>query len=113
MDGNVSVVGWKAASEIAKHLVDAGYEVLITSDGFKIHDDIDGQKELAYQVAFAHPEYAGSYFELVNEDQNLRNWDQIKAEMEADVAEGIADDWEPLDEQTKPEDLTKKKKKKE
>ena len=114
MHGSISVVGWKAANEVAKHLIDAGYEVLITSDGEKIHQiDYDGERHLSYMVAFAHPQYDGTYFELVDEQEEFegtRSWNEIKQELKrdgalpADLAEGL----EHLDE----EKFVNKKKKK-
>jgi hypothetical protein len=84
MSGEISVVGWEAANTIAKHLVTAGYEVKITSDGEKIHQtEVGGSYELSYMVTFAHPIYDGSYFELVQEEfEGTRTWEDIKAELE-------------------------------
>lgn len=103
MSGEISVVGWEAANTIAKHLVTAGYEVKITSDGEKIHQtEVGGSYELSYTVTFAHPKYDGSYFELVEEEyEGLRTWEDIKQELKtgetlpADLAEGL----EHLDDQ--------------
>lgn len=110
MHGSVSVVGWKAVSEIAKHLVDAGYEVLVTSDGEKIHQiEYNEETHLAYTVHFAHPKHEGTYFELVDEFEGTRPWSEIKEELkvtgeyQADIAEGL----EHLDEEFP---KTKKKK---
>jgi hypothetical protein len=97
MSGEISVVGWEAANTIAKHLVDAGYEVKVTSDGEKIHQtEVGGPYQLAYTVTFAHPTYDNSYFELVEEEyEGLRTWEDIKQELKtgetlpADLAEGL------------------------
>jgi hypothetical protein len=115
MHGSISVVGWKAANEIAMHLLDAGYEVLITTDGEKNHQlDFKSELHLSYTVAFAHPEYEGSYFELVDEFEGARSWDDIKEELKvtgdypADIAEGL----EHLDKECKDCKVKPKKEKK-
>ena len=101
MHGSIEVVGWKAANEIAKHLIDGGYEVLITSDGQRLHAlEYGGEKHLAYIVAFTHPEYNGGYFELVEEEfEGLRTWEDIKQELKTGEAlpSDLADGLEHLD----------------
>jgi hypothetical protein len=106
MHGSIEVVGWKAANEIAQHLIDAGYQVLITSDGERLHEiEYGGEKHLAYKVAFTHPKYDNSYFEIISEDhfEGTRTWDDIKDEMKqkGEYPEDILEGLEHLDQECK------------
>ena len=79
MEGYIEVLGWEDAQQIAKVLIQQGYQVLITSDLQSFEEGFN------YMISFVNPKWSGEYFQLTSDELEDRMIKDIRAEIESEM----------------------------